>query len=374
MVSAPKKPSYSATAPPIKAIQGIARRHISGRLLISEVEHPSVVWQLHIGDGQLHYASSLNGQRELLSYILCQFNSPIPSWITDLPGETAYASLCRAWRRENLSLFQLRNLLRLISQETLVQVISKSTVELQFKRNIGLDPIVWSSPPDDLTAPLLTRASRWRRLQPYISSPFQRLHLNEPEEFEVRFSYVVPQIQESLLTRQLLNALERCPSFYELATHLNVKVLRLARALVPAIASGVITLHPFAEETDDDRPTIMCIDDSSTVQRKVRLILESVGYRVVGLTDPLTALSSLVREKPALVFLDITMPHLDGYDLCRMLRRSPTLQEIPIVMLTGRDGLIDRVRAKVVGASGYITKPFNTQSLVDVIQKFVRQG
>lgn len=375
MVSAPKKPSYSTVASPVKVLQSVALRNISGRLIVSEVENSSIAWQLHLGGGQLHYASSLHGQRELLAYILCRFNASLPSWIMDLPNRSTYAALCEAWREEEISLFQLRNLLRLISQESLVQVISKPAVELQFRRNIGLDPIIWSSPPDDLRDPLLIRAKGWRRLQPYISSPFQRICMQKPAEFDSSFKDVLPSLKLSISSTQFHEALENRPCFYELATKLNVKVSRLARVLRPVVVSGVMTLHPFDQSvTTRQRSTIMCIDDSPTVQRKVRLILESGGYRVVGLTDPLTAISSLVREKPSLVFLDISMPNLDGYDLCRMLRRSPALQSIPIVMLTGRDGLIDRVRAKMVGASGYITKPFDAQSLSDVIHKFVKQG
>jgi len=374
MVPVPRKPSYSAVASPYKVFQGITRQYLSGRLLISEDIGNSVVWQLHIGDGQLHYASSLEGQRELLTYLLSRLNSPYPHWMEDWRHEDAYGTLCRAWRRNELSLSQLRNLLRLISQEALIQVLSKSAVELQFKRTIGLDPIVWSSSLTDLAAPFFDQAQRWKRLSPHISSPFQRIHLNNSNEFENRFTQLMPWFaEESLSSRLVLDGLEQCPCFYELAAYLNLRVLSIARILKPLITAGVITLRPFAED-QLNRPTIMCIDDSRTVQRKVKLLLESEGYRVIGLTDPLTALSSLVREKPSLLFLDITMPNLDGYDLCRMLRRSPTLQDIPIVMLTGRDGLIDRVRAKMVGASGYITKPFNTQSLIDVIHKFIQKG
>jgi twitching motility two-component system response regulator PilG len=375
MVSAPKKTAYSTITSPVKVLQSVALRNISGRLIVSEVENSAIAWQLHLGDGQLHYASSINGQRELLAYIFCRCNASLPSWFNTLPNQTIYSALCDAWREEKINLSQLRSLLRLISQETLVQVISKPSVELQFRRNIGLDPIIWSSPPNNLISPLLLRAKNWKRLQPYISSPFQRLCMQKPTEFEASFKDVLPSLQLSISPTEFFDVLENRPCFYELATKLNVGVSQLAKALRPVVVAGVITLHPFDRSfSTGQRPTIMCIDDSPTVQRKVRLILESAGYRVIGLTDPLTAISSLVREKPALAFLDISMPNLDGYDLCRMLRRSPALQSIPIVMLTGRDGLIDRVRAKMVGASGYITKPFDAQSLSDVIQKFVKQG
>jgi twitching motility two-component system response regulator PilG len=116
---------------------------------------------------------------------------------------------------------------------------------------------------------------------------------------------------------------------------------------------------------------VACIDDSATVQRSVKLILESVGYRVNSITQTLTALSSLGREVPDLILLDINMPDMDGYSLCRLLRQCSALKEVPIIMLTGRDAILDKVRAKLLGASEYLTKPFEPQVLIDMISGYV---
>lgn len=117
------------------------------------------------------------------------------------------------------------------------------------------------------------------------------------------------------------------------------------------------------------RPLVVCIDDSKTVQQQVTRILETVGYQVISITEPASALSILVRHKPALILLDINMPEIDGYELCQMLNRSRILKEIPVVMLTGREGLVDRLRAKFIGVSEYLTKPFNPNELIEIVQR-----
>jgi twitching motility two-component system response regulator PilG len=100
-------------------------------------------------------------------------------------------------------------------------------------------------------------------------------------------------------------------------------------------------------------------------------VLEVSGYDVLGITEPTQALTALVRQRPAVILMDVNMPDIDGYELCSMLRQSRQLRDIPIVMLTGRDGILDRLRAKTLGVEYYLTKPFNPDRLVESIQKAV---
>ncbi|RMF22855.1 MAG: response regulator [Cyanobacteria bacterium J083] len=97
------------------------------------------------------------------------------------------------------------------------------------------------------------------------------------------------------------------------------------------------------------------------------MTLEAVGYEVISITEPSTALKTLRYQQPILILMDINMPEIDGYELCSMLRRARKLEKVPIVMLTGRDGLIDRMRAKIAGANNYITKPCNPNKLLKLI-------
>ncbi|MGB8699316.1 MAG: response regulator, partial [Thermosynechococcaceae cyanobacterium] len=93
------------------------------------------------------------------------------------------------------------------------------------------------------------------------------------------------------------------------------------------------------------------------------------GYDVLSVLDPTAAIKHLLESQPALILMDIEMPHMDGYELCRSARLVEELREIPIVMLTGREGIIDRVRARMAGCTAYLTKPFQPNELLTLVQK-----
>ncbi len=115
--------------------------------------------------------------------------------------------------------------------------------------------------------------------------------------------------------------------------------------------------------------TVACIDDSPTVLNAIQKFLGDQSLSVVAINDPVKALMQIVRSKPDLILLDITMPNLDGYELCSLLRRHPHYRRTPIVMVTGNTGLIDRARAKLVRASDYLTKPFTQSDLLKMVFK-----
>lgn len=117
--------------------------------------------------------------------------------------------------------------------------------------------------------------------------------------------------------------------------------------------------------------SIVCIDDSRAVVNAIKMYLDDSIFSVVGINDPLKALMQVVRLKPDLILLDITMPTLDGYELCSLLRKHSSLKETPIIMVTGKKGIINRVKAKMVKASDYITKPFQKKDLLKVIFKYI---
>jgi twitching motility two-component system response regulator PilG len=117
--------------------------------------------------------------------------------------------------------------------------------------------------------------------------------------------------------------------------------------------------------------SIVCIDDSRAVVNAIKMYLDDNIFSVVGINDPLKALMQVIRLKPDLILLDITMPTLDGYELCSLLRKHSSLKDTPIIMVTGKKGIINRVKAKMVKASDYITKPFGKKDLLKVIFKYI---
>jgi twitching motility two-component system response regulator PilG len=117
--------------------------------------------------------------------------------------------------------------------------------------------------------------------------------------------------------------------------------------------------------------TVACIDDSLTILKSIKRFLDEDNFSVVMINDPVKALMQILRSKPDLILLDVEMPNLDGYELCSLLRRHSAFKNIPIVMVTGRTGFIDRAKAKMVRASGYLTKPFTQSELLKVVFKHI---
>lgn len=118
--------------------------------------------------------------------------------------------------------------------------------------------------------------------------------------------------------------------------------------------------------------TIICIDDSPTVINAIRHFLDDQLFSVVGVNDPLKALMQIIRIKPDIILLDVEMPNLDGYELCSLLRKHSHFQNTPVIMVTGRSGFIDRVKAKMVRATGYLTKPFTQVDLLKIIFQYIK--
>jgi twitching motility two-component system response regulator PilG len=117
--------------------------------------------------------------------------------------------------------------------------------------------------------------------------------------------------------------------------------------------------------------TVACIDDSPTVLNSIRRFLDENTFSVVMINDPVKALMQILRAKPDIILLDVEMPNLDGYELCSLLRRHQAFKDIPIVMVTGRTGFIDRAKAKMVRSSGYLTKPFTQAELLKMVFKHI---
>ena len=138
----------------------------------------------------------------------------------------------------------------------------------------------------------------------------------------------------------------------------------------PAIYNGdgsdVMTLN------DKIRKKILVVEDSSTVRKVVSITLNQKGYEVIEAGDGLEALSKLNEANPDLILLDIILPKMDGYRILSIIRENPDFKNIPVIMLTSKDGIINKVKGKVAGSSAYLTKPFDPAQLVATIERYIR--
>lgn len=116
-------------------------------------------------------------------------------------------------------------------------------------------------------------------------------------------------------------------------------------------------------------PEILVIDDSSTIRRSAEIFLSQAGYPVVLAEDGFEALGKVLERRPALIFCDILMPRLDGFQTCSLIRRSPECGHTPVILLSSRDGLFDRARGMLAGATAYLTKPFTKDSLLQAVRE-----
>lgn len=146
--------------------------------------------------------------------------------------------------------------------------------------------------------------------------------------------------------------------------------------------SRVVTPPPARPQprVESKKGVILVVDDSPTIRKAVSIILEKEGYEVFTAADGVQALSKLNGQSdelngmlPDLVLLDITMPHMDGYQVCKIIKGNNTTKSIPVVMLSGKDGFFNKVRGRMVGSTEYITKPCNPQTLIKAVKKHAKK-
>ena len=172
-----------------------------------------------------------------------------------------------------------------------------------------------------------------------------------------------------------------------LANLMKKEEMVVVRSLFPLIQKGLVRLVELPDlprpqppvksvrtrssDLIKNRHLIACVDDSRQIGWQLQKILKKAGHRLIKIQDPLRALFTVVESKPNLIFLDLMMPVVNGYELCTQLRRVSELRQTPIIILTSQDGIVDRVRAKLVGASGFMSKPIREDKVLFAIDKYL---
>ncbi len=267
---------------------------------------------------------------------------------------------------------QGRTILQSMVQETLFDLLSLHQGSFIFELGSALAPQLVTLEIAPLTAQIVKQVQEWKQFHPHIQSPEQCPAVAD-----------AAQLRKSL-TEVSFEALDRWAdgktSLRQMARYLNRDVVAVAKTIYPYLRQGSVHLlappasEPALRRQSSDTPRVVCIDDGAAVRAAVEQILSQHGYEVTSISNPLKALSLVFQLKPDLILCDITMPELDGYEICAMLRKSTAFRAVPIVMLTGKDGFIDRVKARMVGATDYLTKPFGEGELLMLIEKYIGAG
>lgn len=127
-------------------------------------------------------------------------------------------------------------------------------------------------------------------------------------------------------------------------------------------------------EMDISGVKVMVIDDSKTIRRTAESLLKKAGCEVTTATDGFEALAMIADHHPDVIFVDIMMPRLDGYQTCALIKHNDVFKDIPVIMLSSKDGLFDRARGRIVGSEQYLTKPFTKDELLGAIKRYVKRA
>jgi two-component system, chemotaxis family, response regulator PixG len=169
-------------------------------------------------------------------------------------------------------------------------------------------------------------------------------------------------------------------SIREIATKARKAPVMIGQSFLAQIQAGtlqLVGLGDFPSPIDLDKlrfvkPLVVCIDDSPFVCDRLEQIFQQAGFQCISVMDSLKAIPIVIAKKPQIIFLDLVMPNANGYEICSRLRKISTFKDTPIVILTGNDGTIDRVRAKVVGATDFLTKPVQSEFVLEIAQKYLK--
>jgi twitching motility two-component system response regulator PilG len=351
----------------VAALKDIIQQELSGRLTIKDSLDGSIAWEAYFGNGKLHFATSTMGQRERLMYLTRQHHPDLRLSEFTI-GESDYQFICNQWQSGKLSLQQVRQLAFTCTQEAFVHIMAIGNAEMDFNLDVHLDVLILAASVQQIITPVKQLIWEWQKIRPYINSPLVRVYLSNIDSL---YQLLWQQLQSTKAIESYQAALTQNLCLYSTASQLNIDVQQLTHMLLPLVRNRSAQISSYGEKQDEERPLIACIDDSRTVQNSVKLTLESQGYEVLGFLQPAQAITKLSRTRPTLILMDISMPDINGYELCQIFRKSQNFKGVPILMLSSRDGMFDRIKAKMVGANDYMTKPFTPTDLVNLVNKYV---
>ncbi|MGK7876895.1 MAG: response regulator [Xenococcaceae cyanobacterium] len=406
---------------PINLLEQLSRFQADGCLQVSS---GSVDWLIYFNQGKLTYATNsvdpferLERHLRRLSYEVATLTSDVRMQVT-LNFETKsqnnlssysneYQAICWLLEQQYIKDNDAVKLVGKLTEEVFELYLSLSDFDSKnFIASSDIGHTLCHFQLGNLIEKCQNKLQAWQALGPQIWSPYQRPYFS-----------IAAHDQPNLSSEQVhkLGKLLRGFSFRQLAVLLNQDALKLAQRLSPLIRNQTIILrdpqHPFDQlpkisnyslnkttrskanlltENNADVEklgealagvpkapglqktcTIACIDDSPTILNEIKRFLDQENFSVFTISDSLKALMKIIKIKPDLILMDVGMPNLDGYNLCSMLRKYPLFKKTPIVMVTGNKSIIDRAKAKFVGATDYLTKPFTQSELLKIVFRYL---
>ncbi|MEB3211805.1 MAG: response regulator [Leptolyngbyaceae bacterium] len=372
----------------VKLFSALREQQFSGQIKLKYVG--GLEWVFYLFWGRLVYATGgEHAVRRWRRYVsrYCPDISLEPSILTFTLSQCTKDLPKKCWEYQLLSYWHQKGK---IDQKQAAQVISSVMVEVLFDvtqvskvhYEVHSDNILSSQLVLINAEQVIQKSEKlwksWKEAKLADRSPNLAPIIKSPTELQKRAPSNIYQTFSKLLDGQ--------QTFRDLGNRLNRDVLAVTQSFLPYIQSGLISLTDIPDlaspvvsktrlqqEQGPQAPLIACVDDSPAVCKSMETILGKFGYRVVSIQDPLRAIATLLARKPDLIFLDLVMPNTNGYEICGNLRRLPGFRDTPIIILTGNDGVVDRIRAKMVGASAFLSKPVEISVVLELVKKQLSQ-
>lgn len=337
-------------------------------------------WFVFFLNGKIAYASDSQRSLSRLRDYLRRYKANTALDHLELPSIDSfnapeYGYLWALLEKHILTPAQGRSIIQSMIRETLFDLLSLHNGYFVFEVSPALAPQLTTLEIAPLVTKIMKQVQEWKQFHPHIQSPNQCPVITDM----VQLRAALPETAFKTL-RQWADGKT---SLRQLSRYLNRDILTVAKAIYPYVRKGWVQLvSATAHEASTPRwdgeakgipqvPRIVCIDDDMAIGKTVEYILQAKGYEVTAIRDPVQALTLVFQSKPDLILCDLAMPELDGYEICGMLRQSTAFRQTPIIMLTGKDGFIDRVRARMVGSTDYLTKPFGASELLMLLEKYI---
>lgn len=337
---------------PLSLLAQLSSRQANGCLQVSS---GSVSWSIYLEQGKLIYASDSVDPFERLDRHLRRLSRQIPTLVSavrvqvrlifesDLESQSSqnpeYQAICWLVNQQYLSSQDAANLIEELAEEVIVSLLSVKEGSYQLIEQDKLEEL-----------------PKFCRLD--LRTIVERCHEQLRRQQTVQPTSVASEHPPKSVAQN------GAPTKLEVVPKTPVQS-NTAPSTHPTTIAGINPGKPLSKSTY----TIACIDDSPTVLNAINSFLDDKSFSVVMINDPVRALMQVVRIKPDLILLDVAMPNLDGYELCSLLRKHSLFKNTPIIMVTGNTGFLDRAKAKLVKASGYLTKPFNQSELLKMVFK-----
>lgn len=362
----------------------------SGQLVLTD--NKGEQWFFYLYLGRIMYATGgthpVRRWRRHIALYLPQIASQLSSLQLDIASLGnqdfrlcwEYQLLCLWVEQQKISREQAARMIRSVIVEVLFDITQTMEVTCELRQDNLLSTRLVLIDADQLINEAQKHWQAWQGAKVADRSPNSAPVIRQAEQLQERTS---PQVYQTL--KQLLDGNQ---TLRDLSVRMKRDVVTVTSSLLPYIQMGLVELikikdlsppvsiptnHAPTTTENAVGPLIACVDDSPLMCQTMEKIVTGANYQFLGINDPLRAIAILLARKPAVIFLDLVMPNANGYEICGQLRKLSFFRNTPIIILTGNDGIVDRVRAKMVGSTDFMSKPVNPEMVISAIHKNLKQ-